>query len=300
MNAAEKHGTLASRAKIAVRAYLLCRHGFYAALYAETLAAMGKTEEARNIAEQLDDDYLRVRALIGATQYERALDLATGALAALPAQNANAGKAFRLAAAGAEASRFLDRPANFVDDLVRRFVEAEPPHVRVGVAPFFSLVYACLEAPKPVALRCLKRLRAVYERGDAGGILGTVPLLLDGAERWAGGDIRGAAKAWRPMLRHAANVGEAPFRHVLATAFDKTGMQDLAERTDSVFVQLADEPGPVDLAFARAATRAFENRDYATARKLAAACVERWQHADEDVPARREMQALLDRLPSER
>jgi hypothetical protein len=32
------------------------------------------------------------------------------------------------------------------------------------------------------------------------------------------------------------------------------------------------------------------------AQKLAQACVDRWQHSDDDVPARREMQALLKRL----
>lgn len=296
VNSGKPETGLAGRARFSARAHFMCRHGHYAAAHAEVLAAMGKTEEARNIAERLDDDFLRVRAYVAATRYKRALELATGALSRLPASDANAGKAFRLASAGAEAARHLGSPATFVDDLVRRFLEVEPPHVRVGVAPFFALVYACLEAPKPTARRCLARLREVYERGDAGGVLATVPVLLDGADRWVVGDAQGAAKAWRSMIRESRTVGDAPLRHVLATAFDRAEMPALAERVDAPFVALLEEHDAVDLAFARAAIRAAKKDDRENARRLAQACVERWQHADEDVPARKEMQALLERL----
>jgi serine/threonine-protein kinase len=295
MNGMPRDGDLASRAKLHSRAAVLCQRGFYAAAYGEVLAARGKTEEARNIAERLDDDYLRVRAYVGDTQYRRGLELATRALAELPAEDLNAGKAFRLAAAGAEAARYLGRPAKFVDDLVRRFIEAEPPHVRVGVAPFFSLIYACLEAPKPVAGRCVARLRQLYQRGDFGGVVSTAPLVIDGAERWIAGDAAGAAKAWRPMLRQGAHVGQAPFRHVLAAAFDRASMTELATAVDAPFVQLVEHQDAVDLAFARAALRAQKAGDLEQARKLARACVARWQHADDDVPLRKEMQALLTR-----
>ncbi|HET9954658.1 MAG TPA: hypothetical protein VFQ61_09140, partial [Polyangiaceae bacterium] len=295
-NTGSRDPDLNERARMAGRAQLLCRRGYFAAAYGEVLAVQGKTEEARNVAEQLDDDYLRVRALSGATQYRRGLELATRVLSNMPAEDVNAGKAFRVAAAGAEAARYLGHPAAFVDDLVRRFIEAEPPHVHVGVSPFFSLVYACMEAPKPVARRCLKRLRFVYQRGDFGGVIGVVPMILEGADQWIAGDAHGAARAWRPMLRQGGNIGEAAFRHILTEALEKAEMPELAARIDARILQLVDHPDAVDLAFARAAVRAEKSGDIAQARKLAQACVERWQHADDDIPARREMQALLERL----
>jgi len=297
-NSGSRDGDFAARVTSASRAHLLCRHGYYAEAYGDLLATSGKTEEARNIAEQLDDDYLRVRALLGAAQYKRAMELAIGKLQRLPADDLNAGKAFRLAAVGAEAGRYLGRPALFVDDLVRRFLEPDPPHARVGVMPFFSLVYACLEAPRPIARRCFARLRTVYERGDIGGVAGSVPLVLDGADLWLVGDMDGAAKSWRPMLRQRGNLGEGPFRHILATALDRSGMQDLAARHDAAFLQLVDAPDAVDLSFARAALRAEKEGNVPVARKLAQVSVDRWQHADDDIPARREMQALLARIAS--
>jgi hypothetical protein len=256
------------------------------------------TEAARNIAEQLDDDYLRLRALLGAARYKHTLLSAVELLHKLPATDLNAGKAFRVASVGAEAARYLGRRAEFVDDVVKRFIEPEPPHARVGVMPFFALVYSCLEAPAPIARRCFKRLREVYDRGDLGGVVGTVPLVLEGAEHWLTGDVRGAAKAWRPMLRQGGNLGEAPFRHVLASAFDRSEMPELATRVDARFLDLIEAPDAIDLAFARAAARAEKTGKRDQARSLAEACIDRWQHADDDVPARREMQSLLQRIAS--
>lgn len=296
VNSIQRQSDMNERFRMGGRAHLLCRHGYYTAAYGEMLASRGRTEEARNIAEQLDDDYLRIRAYLGSAQYKRGLDLAVRSLEALPALDLNAGKAFRFAAAGAEAARYLGRPAAFVEDVVERFLEVEPPHVRVGVMPFFALVYACLEAPKPVARRCVARLREVYERGDAGGIVGAAPMVLEGAERWMAGDAVGAAKAWRPMLREGGNVGEGPFRHVLTTVLDRARLDEMAERVDAPFLTLVDTRSAVDLAFYRGALRAEKKGDYATARKLAEAGVERWQHADDDVPAFREMQTLLTRI----
>jgi serine/threonine protein kinase len=296
VNTTSREADFATRTLSAARARLLCWHGYYAESYGELLAESGKTEAARTIADQLDDDYLRIRAFVGAAQYKRALELALGALAKLPADDASASKAFRLASVAAECSRYLGRPAAFMSDVVKRFLDPEPPHVRVGVMPFFALVYACVEAPEPIAKHCLTRLRRVYERGDMGGVVGTVPLVLEGADRWLAGDAHAAAMAWRPMLRQGGNMGEAPFRHILATVFDRAQMPELAARVDSRFMQLVDAPDAVDLAFARAAVRAERSGNVLEARKFAQACIERWQHADDDVPARKDMVALLKRI----
>src|SRR5262245_7885152 len=98
------------------------------------------------------------------------------------------------------------------------------------------------------------------------------------------------------MLCQGGNVGEGLMRNVLVPAFERSDLLELAESLDAPFHQLLEQPDAVDLGFARSALRAEKRGDFATVCKLAQAAVDRWQHADEDVPARRDMQKLLERL----
>ncbi len=297
-NAGSHDMPYAEKVRLFGRGYLLGRRGYFATLFAEGLAHLGRVEESRNIAVALDDDHLRVRALIGEQKYRGALMFVTETLAKLPADATSTSRAFRMASAGAEAAELIGVPADFVDDLVKRFIDPEPPLITpIGVVPFLALVHACTRAPMAVAQRCIKRVKQIYARGDLGGILGTAPGILEGAELYLAKDYKGAAKAFRPMLRQGGAVNDEGLRHVVVDAFDRAELYDLADRADGDFSTLADLPGAMDLAVIRTAFRAEKMGNPGRARKLATISLERLRFADEDAAAMKDLQALMKRLP---
>ncbi len=285
-----------TRLRLVGRAALLARRGFFMSSYCEQLTRAGRTVEAEGIADQLDNDLLRIRVLIGQGRYKAAVERGTAKLAALPTTDANAGMAFRLASAVAEAAHYIGKPAPFVDDIVTRFVDAEPPHVKIGVVPFVALVHACASAPAATGKRCIHRVRQLFARGDLGGLVSAAGPMLEGAERWVAGDVEGAAKIWRPLVREATTLEVESLRHIIVEAFDRSGMMDLGARLDADMLSLADMPGAMDPAFPRGAIRAEKRGDFAVARKLANAALAKWQTADDDVPQAAEMKALLKRI----
>lgn len=285
-----------NRVKLVGRAAVLGRRGYFVSSYAELLARAGRTVEAQGIADQLDSDLLRVRVLIGEARYRSALERGGAALAALPPTDEKAGTAFRLASAMAEAARYLGRPSPFVDGVVERYLDPEPPHVRIGVVPFIGLVHACTAAAPATGKRCIRRLQQLYARGDLGGLISAAPVILEGAKRWVAGDVEGAAKAWRPLMRETATWEIESIRHVMAEAFDRSGMSDLGARLDADVLGLVDQPGAMDLAFVRGAFRAERAGEASKAKKLATVVLAKWQTADDDIPATREVKALLERV----
>ena len=113
--------------------------------------------------------------------------------------------------------------------------------------PFTSLVYACTDAPTPVAKKCVKRLREAYARGEAGAVVGAAPALLEGAQNWVDGDAKAAANSWRPLLRESGAFLDEAFRLVLLDAFDRAGLTDFADGIDSDYLTLVDYPRSLDL-----------------------------------------------------
>ena len=285
-----------TRLKAVGRAALLAQRGFFVSSYCEQLTRAGRSVEAEGIADQLDSDLLRVRVLIGQGRYKAAIERGTAKLAELPATDTNAGQAFRLASAVSEAAHYVGKPATFVDDVVVRYLDAEPPHVRIGIVPFVALLHACASAPAATGERCIRRLKQLFARGDLGGLVSAAPAMMDGAERWVTGDVEGAAKIWRPLVREASTLEVESLRHVMAEAFDRSGMMDLGARLDADILTLADQPGAMDPAFPRGAIRAEKTGDFATARKLATVALTKWRTADDDVPAALEMKALVKRI----
>jgi hypothetical protein len=297
-NAGSHGASYVEKVRFMGRGYLAARRGYFATLYGEGLAHLGKTEQARNIAEQLDDDHLRVRTLIGEQKYRGAMKFAIAAVARLPTDSSKASKAFRMASAAVEAAETIGAPTEFADDVVKRWLDPEPPLVtKIGVVPFMALVHMCGRAPESTAKRCLKRLRELYERGDIGGVLGVAHAIIEGVERFLAKDYKSAAKLFRPMLRQAGAISDEGLRHILADTFDRAGMTDLAERADADFGGLAEVEGAMDLALVRGAFRAEKAGDFARARKLATISLERFALADEDPAAMKDLQALLKRLP---
>jgi hypothetical protein len=217
-------------------------------------------------------------------------------LASMPANDETAALAFGLTYEGTRASVILERPADFVEAVVQRYVLAESHHIIDGVGPVMRLVNACVLAPRPIGRRCIERLETLRREGRVPAIFGTMEAVLAGASRFVADDYAGAAKHWRTLLRWGGWI-QGPLRDPLAIAFDRVGEPDLADEVDAPMVALVDLPRTADLAWARAAKRAHKRGDVVQARKLAQAVVDKWRFADEKIPAAQEMKELLAKLP---
>jgi hypothetical protein len=284
------------RVKMFGRAYELARRGFFATAYADGLARLGSVEQARGFAELFDSDHLRVRVLIAQTLYRKAIEYGLEVLRKLPADNASAGTAYRILASITEASRFLGKKPAFSEEILGKYLFADPPRLKIGVVPFTSLVYACADAPKATAKRCIARLREAYAKGDAGAIVGAAPALLEGAQYWIDGDAKSASNSWRPLLRESGAFLDEAFRLVMLDAFDAAGMSELGDRIDSDYVGLLDYPRSVDFSLLRIALRAEKRGDKVLARKIALHLEEALRFADAEVPMAKDVERLLERV----
>jgi serine/threonine protein kinase len=295
---AGSHGVgVTERVNVWGRAYELGRRGFFATAYGDGLARIGNVEKARGIAEALNSDYLRVRVLMAQALFRRAIEYGLEVLRKLPDDNANAGNAYRILASLTEASRFMGKKAPFSEEILAKYLFADPPRLKIGVVPFTSLVYACTDAAPATAKKCVKRLREAYAKGEAGAVVGAAPTLLEGAQYWVDGDAKAAANAWRPLLRESGAFLDEAFRVVIMEAFDRAGMPEFSDRIDADYLSLADHPHAIDLSLARAAMRAEKRGDVVQARKLAHHMIEALRFTDSEIPLTKDLQALLDRLP---
>src|SRR5262249_44590213 len=140
------------------RSYLLAQRGYYANSYGDFLITQGNTEGARGVAELTRDDLLRIKILFGTAQYGQVLSQAPKLLHSLPATEEYASLAFQLANEAVRAAHILERPTDFVDEVVSRYVTSEPHHIVDGVLPFVSLINVCCYAPKETGRRCIDRI----------------------------------------------------------------------------------------------------------------------------------------------
>jgi hypothetical protein len=86
------------------------------------------------------------------------------------------------------------------------------------------------------------------------------------------------------------------FRHVMIEAFEAAGAMDLANALDRDYLSLADTPSAFDLALVREAFRAEKRGDVATARRFAQHSLDALRFADQDVPAAKDLEAMISRL----
>ena len=149
----------------------------------------------------------------------------------------------------------------------------------------------CMRASGSVANRCLDRVEQLgrsgrnwwYEGGTA---------LLQGARRYAAGDVRGAVSSWRPLV---AGDNLEVVRLLPTEAFELAGEHDLATRLDTRKMPFTFIAGVSDAA-PREAARAAKRGDGDRARELARAVVQAWEVADVDVPSVARMRSLLGAL----
>jgi len=160
------------------------------------------------------------------------------------------------------------------DDLVKRYVDVSPPR-DFGAATFAQTVLVCLQAPRSVGERCIRRLRSLFTAGTLGALYAGVDSLLAGAEPYVRGELSAAARAWRPMVATGGWLLDT-FRDPFAIAFDGGGDPGLAETIDRA---VADGRGPYNgasLSHVRSALRAARLGDVARARDLAGKVLEAW------------------------
>jgi hypothetical protein len=281
----------ASAKEGAHRAAVMAGGGYWVINYGEILVDVGDTTRASAVAAVAHSPSLTVKVMRAEGQLRGALEAGISALANLPATTAESGEAARLAADTAELSAILERSPSHLQDFYDRFLAPDPPPFSRGVIPYFSALSACLQAPKPLAARCVGRIGDLFRAGHFGAAYIGAADALSGAEKYVAGDLAGATRAWRPMLSRAVLTVQL-MRDVVAQAYDRAGDAAVADRADAFVLE---NDSYVCLAFVRAALRAGARNDCATARRYAQEVVDKWEAADEKPPSVDRMKKLIER-----
>jgi tetratricopeptide (TPR) repeat protein len=288
------------------RAYLLSPFNTYVADgMVNMLLSSGERAEAEAVATRLQSSLQPVHGL--------ASELL---LARIEASNAQFGAALRrmqqavtispddsgwmrvqrvdIARAALEFALLLGREHEIVDLIVEQLLDQEPPPEWAHFDVPLQIPAICAYARKKEARHCFDRFRAIMGKIAPSSLPGTDKFAA-GAEKYALGDMAGAAKAWRSLL---LNLG--PFAAVLAdamvTAFERTGETDMAARVEDAASESAQRFNGASLGTVRAARRAAKQGKREEAKKLAQQVIDAWSVADELPPAVDEMKRLLSRL----
>ena len=291
------------------RAYTLSPLDTYVAgALAERLLALGAREQVRGMALMLSSggypvhrvasDLLLVRVDASEARFRVALDRARRAMQ-IATDDAGWVRVQRLDIAwrALEITELLGgtATAELADLIVERFLDPEPPPLDGAYLEVSVRIPAiCARASAEVAGRCFARFRALRNH-LSGGILPETDAFTEGAERYTRGDFKGAARAWRPLLKEPA-VFAAVMSEAMATTFERTGESNLVERLMAAVPDSSAEMHGASLAFVRAARWAARHGDRDKARILARKVIEAWSVADEPVPAVEEMRRLVASL----
>jgi predicted Ser/Thr protein kinase len=303
----EPSGMMAQRARaLSAGAPLLAVH------HGMTLLSKNKRDEARAVAAELlssaaaptpgtaadprlvAGEYLLARLEASEARFGAALARGRRVLFAQPRFGRIAASDMYLLTLLLNVAEVVGRSSEVAEEVVRVFLDPEPPRLYPGRHVPGRVASACAFAPPAVARRCFTRLRAL---GAAGFFREPMPpdnaAFMDGAEAYARADYAAAVTAWRPMTDSAGTQGT----NLLADAFYRAGEVDLAQRIDG---DVVDQPGAFNgagLPHLRAARRAIEVGDRERAEQLVRRMVEAWSVADVPVPALAELRARLARLP---
>ncbi|APR87052.1 Serine/threonine-protein kinase pkn3 [Minicystis rosea] len=276
-------------------------------ILANRLLASGEREEARSIAlavalgghpvHRVESELVLVRIEASEARFGAAIERAMRALETTP-EDGGYVRVQRIAVAfqALEAAIVVRRQAELADRLAALFIEPEPPPldwIYTAVPP--RAVGICALASKAASRRCFARLRVIFARGQFQSSIPGLDAFMQGAERYAEGDLPGAAAAWRPLQRsRGALVDVMP--DAMAEAFERAGEDELAARIDAPLLARGGTLNGASLAHVRAARRARARGDRETARALATRVIEAWSVADVKVPAVAEMRALVAKM----
>ncbi|WP_437288534.1 protein kinase domain-containing protein [Sorangium sp. So ce406] len=285
------------------RAYTLSPLDTYvASTLADALLAAGAREEVRSIAlalagggypvHRLRSELLLLRVEASEARFGAALARARQAMV-VSADDAGWLRAerFEIAWHALQIALVLGRAREVADVIVERFLDPEPPPLDVAHLDVpLRLPAVCAHASPAVSRRCFARFRALRQPLSYSA-LPDADAFTAGAERYAAGDLAGAARAFRPLLRTPG-----PFVEVLAgpmaEAFEHAGELELIDRLDAAVADRSAELNGASLALVRAARRAARRGDGDRARGLARQVLDAWSVADEPVPAVAEMRRL--------
>ncbi|WP_437958538.1 serine/threonine-protein kinase [Sorangium sp. So ce119] len=300
---AKSSGDRAAALAYARRAYTLSPLDTYvASTLADALLAAGAREEVRSIAlalagggypvHRLRSELLLLRVEASEARFGAALARARQAMV-VSADDAGWLRAerFEIAWHALQIALVLGRAREVADVIVERFLDPEPPPLDVAHLDVpLRLPAVCAHASPAVSRRCFARFRALRQPLSYSA-LPDADAFTAGAERYAAGDLAGAARAFRPLLRTPG-----PFVEVLAgpmaEAFERAGELELIDRLDAAVADRSAELNGASLALVRAARRAARRGDGDRARGLARQVLDAWSVADEPVPAVAEMRRL--------
>jgi serine/threonine protein kinase len=293
-----------ARAELLSRAHHLGEDSgaFFGVDLARTLLARGRREEARAIgsryatgteARHRVGEYVLALVDLDEGVFGRALDRLRAASAAAPAFGSI--DTTYLAFALLDTADVLGRSRAIADEWIDHFIPPEGPRITSPAPPRLPLSLAgmCRRASRDRAERCFAAFDGLVKSGAF--VWGTTPgtdAYVEGARRFARGDVRGAAEAWRPMTRLAGAI------HVPADVYDAVGDEAVAAALDATLLRERRFFHGINLAFVREAKRALRRGDKARARALAQQVVDAWSLADVEVPAVKEMRQILARLPA--
>ncbi len=304
MQAASPRGDRDVQLRAARRAYTLTPFDAAVAdVLVSKLLERGAREEARAVAlalvaggqpvHRVESELILVRMDASEARFGAALERARRALV-VSASDAGWVRVQRIEIAwrALEIALILDRAPALADLVVERFLDPDPPPLDgVYLSVPMRLAAICALATRPTSRRCFARLRALRDR-LSGGILPSTQAFTEGAERYAQGNLAGAAAAWRPLMREPGMFAEA-LPDAMATAFDRAGDVELAGRIDAMLGARAAELNGATIAHVRAARRALARGDKSRARTEAQRVIDAWSVADETVPAVEEMRRLI-------
>jgi hypothetical protein len=269
---------------------------------AEALVRAGRAEEARVVAGdmmrrgpgmQAAAQGVLVRVDAGEGHFGAALARGEKLLAAMP-RYGEAGD-WPTVSALLDVGLVLGKVAPLADAFARRFVLVDPPLLvsdpSDGRYVPDAVARVCANASRDVAKACFARLAELVARHDLPPPAGADEEDMKGLARFAAGDVRGAAEAWRPLVSGDVD------RRLYPVAFDAAGEADLSERVDARLIEAQDgNYAGASLSHVRSARRAMARGDRARAKLLAQQVLDAWGASDVPVPAVAEMKALLARL----
>ncbi|WP_437662543.1 serine/threonine-protein kinase [Sorangium sp. So ce1182] len=271
---------------------------------ADALLVSGAREEARGVAvalatggypvHRVGSDSLLVRIEASEARFGAALARARRAMV-VSADDAGWLRVQRLEIAwrALQVAHVLGRGQEIADLVVERFLDPEPPPLDGAYLDVpLRLPAICAHASPAVSRRCFARFRELRGRLSYSA-LPDADAFTEGAERYAKGDLAGAARAFRPLLRTPG-----PFVEVLAEpmveTFERTGETELVARLEAAIADRSSELNGASLALVRSARRAAWRGEDDRARDLARRVLDAWSVADETVPAVAEMRRLVE------
>jgi hypothetical protein len=270
-----------------------------AEVYSTALVASGDPAAARGVAASLRAGGLQLHE-VGAEVIAARADAAERQLGAAYARARRAAvvrpgdrgwvraQRFEAAWLALELAAVLGTERETADWAVEHFLAADPPVLEHPATPIRApalCVWSSQPGPCLARLRALRAAMVNVDTPDAA-------TLAAGAERYAAGDLAGAADHWRGLLAGRA-VLVAALPEAMATAFARTGSPDLADRVDEIAMRAAPQLGGATLGHVRAATRAAARGEGERARRLAAEVEAAWALADRAVPAVAQVRALV-------